>query len=57
MDIEHFSKTIVGICAPILGVLTSFQEQIEWHMRIFSLAVGIIVGLASLYSIIRKIGK
>ena len=38
----------IGTITPILGVVTSFQEQLEWGMRIFSLSIGIIVGLLSL---------
>jgi hypothetical protein len=55
MDIDHFAKTIVGICAPTLGVITSYQEQIEWHLRVSSLAIGVLVGALSLASIVRKL--
>ena len=37
--------------SPVLGVITSFQEQIEWHLRILSLLVGLAagdIGLATL---------
>jgi hypothetical protein len=57
MDLEHFTKTIVGVCAPALGVLTSFQQEIEWHLRIISLVIGIIVGLLSMWGLIKKAQK
>jgi len=41
-------KGIVGTASPVLGVVTSFQEQIEWHLRITSLLVGLGVGVLSL---------
>ena len=34
IDIDYVSKAIVGIASPVLGVVTSFQEQIEWHLRV-----------------------
>ena len=51
MNEDHLtvgSKLVMGICGMTvnaLAVLTSMQEQIEWGMRIFSLVVGITVGL------------
>jgi hypothetical protein len=30
IDIDYVSKAIVGIASPVVGVITSFQEQIEW---------------------------
>jgi hypothetical protein len=38
----------------MLGLITSFQEQIEWHLRIASLLVGLAVGLMSLVAMVRK---
>ncbi|MFI2792122.1 hypothetical protein [Haloferula sp. A504] len=35
----------MGSASPVLGVITSFQEQIEWHLRILSLLVGLAVGV------------
>ena len=54
---EHeFAVTaIVGMGSPLLGVVTSFQQQLEWHLRIASLLVGLLVGLLSLISLIRKL--
>jgi hypothetical protein len=36
-------------------VITSFQEQIEWHLRILSLLVGLAVGVLSLIGLWRKL--
>ena len=57
IDIEFVFKGIVGTASPVLGVITSFQEQIEWHLRIASLVVGLAVGVLSLIAMIRKIRR
>ena len=44
----------VGTITPILGVITSMQEQIEWGMRVGSLLVGLVVGLISLFRLIKS---
>lgn len=54
IDLDYASKAIVGIASPVLGVLTSFQEQIEWHLRIASLVVGLAVGVMSLVALVKK---
>ena len=50
-------KGIVGTASPFLGILTSLQEQIEWHLRVLSLIVGLLVGLLTLISLARKLHK
>lgn len=45
---------IIGTVTPVLGVITSFQEQLEWGMRILSLSIGIIVGLMSLIKFLKN---
>ena len=54
-DIEFVLKGIVGNISPVLGVVTSFQEQIEWHLRILSLLIGLAVGVLSLIGLWRKV--
>ncbi len=54
-DYDYLMKGIVGIASPVLGVVTSFQEQVEWHLRIASLLVGLAVGVMSLMSMVRKL--
>jgi hypothetical protein len=47
----------VGTTTPVLGVITSMQEQIEWGLRVASLVVGLLVGLLSIVSIVRKLRR
>jgi hypothetical protein len=56
-DLDFAVKGTVGTISPFLGVITSFQEQIEWHLRVLSLVVGLLVGLLSLISLIRKLRR
>jgi len=54
IDFDYVSKAIVGIASPVVGIVTSFQEQIEWHLRVASLGVGLAVGVMSLVAMVRK---
>jgi len=54
IDLDYVSKAIVGIASPVVGLITSFQEQIEWHLRVASLLVGLAVGIMSLVAMVRK---
>jgi hypothetical protein len=54
IDLDYVIKAILGMGSPVLGVVTSFQEQIEWHLRIASLLVGMAVGVLSLVGMVRK---
>ena len=47
----------IGTLAPLLGVITSFQTDLDYYLRITSLCLGILVGLASLYSILKNLNK
>jgi hypothetical protein len=58
MTTEHGRDVLHGIAgtvAPALGVVTSFQEQLEWGLRMTSLTIGIIVGLLSLFRLLKKL--
>ena len=55
IDFDYISKAIVGIASPVLGVVTSFQEQLEWHLRVASLLVGLAVGVMSLVAMVKKL--
>jgi NO-binding membrane sensor protein with MHYT domain len=57
IDLDYVSKAIVGIASPVVGVITSFQEQIEWHLRVASLLVGLAVGAMSLVAMARKLRR
>ena len=50
-DIYH---SAIGTLTPMLGVVTSLQENIEYSLRISGLVVGLMVGLISLWKIIKK---
>jgi hypothetical protein len=55
VDIDFVLRGIVGTASPVLGVITSMQQQIEWHLRVASLAIGLLVGIMSLVAMIRKL--
>ena len=58
MTAEHGRDLLHGVAgtvAPALGVITSFQEQLEWGIRMTSLTIGIIVGLLSLLKLLKKL--
>ncbi len=57
IDLDYVFKAIVGTASPVLGVITSYQEQIEWHLRAASLVVGLLVGILSLVSMVRKLKR
>lgn len=47
-------KGMVGAFMPVFGVITSMQDQILWWLRVASLLVGLLVGIATLISIALK---
>ena len=57
IDIDYVSKALVGMASPLLGLVTSYQEQIEWHLRAASLLVGLAIGIMSLVSMVRKMRR
>jgi hypothetical protein len=57
IDIDYAGKAILGTVSPLLGLITSYQEQIEWHLRVASLLVGLLVGILSLVSMVRKLRR
>ena len=57
IDLDYVSKAILGMASPLLGLVTSYQEQIEWHLRVASLLVGLLVGIMSLVSMVRKLRR
>ena len=54
LDSDSILTATVGIASPVLGVITSFQEQIEWTLRVASLIVGLMVGAMSLIAMVKK---
>ena len=57
VDIRFALEAVAGTASPVLGVITSFQEQIEWHLRIASLAVGLLVGVLSAVSLWKQLKR
>ncbi|MCX6875131.1 MAG: hypothetical protein NTW21_15175 [Verrucomicrobia bacterium] len=54
---RYWASSRVGTASPVLGVITSYQEQIEWHLRLASLLVGLAVGILSLVAMVRKLRR
>lgn len=52
--VSKLVENLVGFAAPVVGLITSLQEQIEWGFRMLSLLIGIIIGLIHLYRLLRK---
>lgn len=50
-------KGAVGVMASVLSVLTSFQENVEFYMRLGALTCGMIVSAATFVSIVRGWNK
>jgi len=57
IDLDYVSKAIVGLASPVVGLITSFQEQVEWHLRVASLLVGLAVGIMLLLAMARKLRR
>lgn len=57
IDIEFTLKGNVGTASPVQGVITSFQEQIEWHLRVGFLRVGLAVGVLYVIGMRRKLRR
>jgi len=54
MNYSKVLDSLVGMTAPVLGLVTSMQEQFEYWLRLGSLIVGISVGLLSFYRLLKK---
>lgn len=54
MDNETIMRGCASTAITTLGVVTSFQEQFLWWLRVTSLVVGLVVGLLTIYGIIRR---
>lgn len=44
----------IGTVASLLGVISTFQEQFEYGVRITGGVIGILVGLITLFNFARK---
>jgi len=54
LESDSILTATVGIASPVVGVITSFQEQIERTLRVASLIVGLMVGAMSLIAMVKK---
>ncbi len=54
LESDSIRTATIDIASPVLGVITSFQEQIEWTLRAASLIVGLMVGAMSLIAMVKK---
>ena len=50
---SHIIEGLLGSTATFLGFITSIQEQLEYWLRISSLLIGMLVGVVTLYRILR----
>jgi len=54
LDFDFALKAVVGTGSSLLGLFTSLQWPIAWHLRVTSLVIGLTVGTATLVSMIRS---
>jgi heme A synthase len=52
--ISTTTNGVIGVLSSCFAVLTSFQEHLEWGMRIVSLFLGIIVAGITIYNLLKK---
>jgi len=44
---------ILGMCASFLGFISTFQQQLEWWVRMTGGVLGIIIAAITLYNLIK----
>jgi len=54
VDTHQASASITGLLATATGLTVSMLPELEAWLRIASLVIGCLVGLASLYAILRN---
>lgn len=54
MDHSTATSAAVGVSASIIAVITSFQQEIEWWVRIATSFVGLLIAILSLIMMVRK---
>lgn len=50
----RITENLIGGLAPVVGIITSFQENLEWGLRVASVAVGLAIGVIHLIRLLRK---
>ena len=51
---DSFIIPIAGAVSPTIGVILSYQDQLEYWLRILSLTGGIAVAAVTLYKILKS---
>jgi putative flippase GtrA len=54
MDHVTATSASVGVSASVIAVITSFQQEIEWWVRISTSVIGLMIAIVSLYIMVRK---
>jgi hypothetical protein len=54
---QTLTNAVFGMAGSFLGVVSTFQEQFDWSIRISGGVVGLVVGLISLYRLIYSHSK
>ena len=49
---QTLTNAIYGMAGSFLGVVSTFQDQLDWSIRITGGLVGLAVGLISLYRVL-----
>jgi cytochrome c biogenesis protein CcdA len=52
--IHTLSNGICGVVASFAGVVTTFQMQLEWWVRISGGVLGVFIGILTLINLLRK---
>jgi dipeptide/tripeptide permease len=55
MDHSLYYNALIGMTASMIAVITSFQQEIEWWLRISTSVVGLLIGVLSLITMIKKL--
>lgn len=50
---QTFTTGLFGVVGSTFGVLSTFQEQLDWGVRITGGCLGLAVGIISLYRLIK----
>ena len=45
---------LIGTLASLLGVISTFQEQLEYSIRIMGGVLGVMIGIVTLYNALKK---
>lgn len=54
MDHSTAVSATVGFSASTIAVITSFQQEVEWWVRIATSVVGLMIAILSLVLMVRK---